>query len=138
MAHTITTKISTSLIEGEREPIIYKILSSLVQEKENVDVLIQSGLLTAIRSDIATNKGSDSKYILAILKSVLSHCKLSKYKTSNEQSNTFKEIMTLLSRKESKLTEDLKTFMQLGVPAKLYKTDGSISELQVVISKCNK
>jgi hypothetical protein len=78
MAHTITTKISTSLIEGEREPIIYKILSSLVQEKENVDVLIQSGLLTAIRSDIATNKGSDSKYILAILKSVLSHCKLSK------------------------------------------------------------
>jgi hypothetical protein len=46
--------------------------------------------------------------------------------------------MTLLSRKESKLTEDLKTFMQLGVPAKLYKTDGSISELQVVISKCNK
>jgi hypothetical protein len=63
---------------------------------------------------------------------------LSSYKTSNEQSNTFKEIMTLLSRKESKLTEDLKTFMQLGVPAKLYKTDGSISELQVVISKCNK
>jgi hypothetical protein len=63
---------------------------------------------------------------------------LSSYKTSNEQSTTFKEIMTLLSRKESKLTEDLKTFMQLGVPAKLYKTDGSISELQVVISKCNK
>lgn len=44
----------------------------------------------------------------------------------------------MLNRKESKLSEDVKKWMWEGVLAKLYKSDGSVSELQVVITKCCK
>jgi len=58
MAQTITSKISTNLIEGEREATTYKILSNLVQDKQNIDVLLQSGLLAAIQKDISVSKGT--------------------------------------------------------------------------------
>lgn len=46
--------------------------------------------------------------------------------------------MTLLNRKESKLSDETKKWMWAGVPVKLYKSDGSVSELQLVITKCLK
>lgn len=78
MGRIITSKISSNLIDGERDHIVYKIISNLVQDKENIDMLLQSGLLAAIRADITASKGTETKHGLGILKAILGHCKLSK------------------------------------------------------------
>lgn len=78
MAKTITSKVSTNLLDGEREPITYRIVLNLAQDRQNIDMLLQSGLLNAIRTDILAGKGMEGKYMLSILKTILGHCKLSK------------------------------------------------------------
>jgi hypothetical protein len=83
-----------------------------VLDKQNIDVLMQSGLLAAMRTDITASKGTEGKHTLGILKTVLGHCKLSKednnalvaaleyYKASTpDQVALLKEIQTLLHRK---------------------------------------
>lgn len=74
----ITAKIGTNLLESEKDLASYKVINNLCQFKENVDVLLSSGLLQLVRRNISVADGNEQKYLLQILKGILSHVKISK------------------------------------------------------------